>query len=129
MANSPCISKDMNNLDQNIQTVNFCNSFMFRTAAGSVSTARAMPNKGVGYVEQKIVNPYTGAITNKIGTTSGNDTTMSTRMLFSQYVNNPGGFRNVQTYSYNDYVAKFGPLPPSFNIPASTDARFQKSYK
>jgi hypothetical protein len=130
MANSPCVSNDMNNLAQNIQTVNFCKSFLFRTSIGSNSSARTMPNQGVGYVASKIVNPYTNATTNKIGSTSGNDSTISKAMRYSQYVNNPNprGSKNVQTYSYNEYVAKYGPLPAAFLSPTTTDIRFQTNY-
>jgi hypothetical protein len=113
MANSPCITNDISNIEQNIQTVNFCKSFLFRTSIGSNSCSRAMPNNGVGYVQQKIVNPYTNTTTNKIGSTSGNDTSISKAMRYSQYVNNPNnrGNKNTQTYSYSEYVKKYGPLP------------------
>jgi len=85
---------------------------MFKTSIGSMSATRRMPNRGVGLVDTKIVNPYTNITTNKIGTSSGNDTTISKAMRYSQYVNNPNrnGVKNVQTYSYTDYVAKYGPM-------------------
>jgi len=123
MANSPCISNDTNQ-------INFCRSFLFRTSIGSNSSWRTIPNKGVGYVDQKIINPYTNATTNKIGTTSGNDTSISKAMRYSQYVNNPNprGSKNTQTYSYKEYVAKYGPLPPSFKFPVVTDPLFQTNY-
>lgn len=77
-----------------------------------MSTNRMMLNNGVGIVDTKIVNPYTNVTTNKIGSSSGNDTGISKAMRYSQYVNNPNrnGVKNVQTYSYAEYVAKYGPL-------------------
>lgn len=106
MANYPCST-------QNNESIKFCNSFLFRRSIGSNSSSRAMPNNGVGYVEQKIVNPFTNTTTNKIGTTSGNNTSISKAMRYSQYVNNPNprGNKNTQTYSYSEYVEKYGPLP------------------
>ena len=130
MANSPCVTNDINNLEQNIETVNFCKSFLFRRSIGSNSSFRAMPNNGVGYVQSKIVNPYTNTTTNKIGTTSGNDTSISKAMRYSQYVNspNPRGNKNTQTYSYTEYVKKYGPIT-GFNKSCYSNPQFQTNYR
>jgi len=130
MANSPCLTNDMNNLAENIETVNFCKSFLFRRSIGSNSCYRAMPNNGVGYVQSKIINPYTNTTTNKIGTTSGNDTSISKAMRYSQYVNspNPRGNKNTQTYSYNEYVKKYGPIT-GFNTSCYSNPPFRTNYR
>jgi len=75
-----------------------------------MSSNRTMPNNGVGIVDFKIVNPYTGITINKIGASSGNDTNISKAARYSQYVNNNKGFKNVQRMTYKEYVAKYGPL-------------------
>jgi hypothetical protein len=87
-------------------------STIFRTSIGTTCSKRKMPNGGVGIVDFKIYNPYTNTSTNKIGNSTGNDTTSSKAMKYSQYVNNPRGFKNVIRYSYADYVAKYGSTPP-----------------
>jgi hypothetical protein len=91
----------------------FCHSSMFRRSYGSTSQARLMPRGGQGIIDFTIVNPYTGTTTPKFGTTSfTNNTNISKAMRYSQYVNTPNrDGKNTQTYSYNEYVAKFGPLP------------------
>jgi hypothetical protein len=124
MANNPCDpNSDLNN-------VKFCQSYLFRSSAGSLSTARVLPNKGVGYIDFKKMDPYTGLVTNKIGTSSGNDTSISKAMRYSQYVNNPNprGTKNTQTYSYKLYVEKYGPLPET-NKSCYTNPAFQTNYK
>jgi hypothetical protein len=100
---------------------------MFKTSIGSMSSNRTMPNDGVGIVDFKIVNPYTGFTTNKIGSSSGNDTNISRAMRYSQYVNNNRGFKNVQKMSYKEYVANYGPLP-EFNSAGRSNPIFKTSY-
>jgi hypothetical protein len=73
------------------------------------------------------VNPYTGVTTNKIGSSSGNDATISRSMRYSQYVNNNKGFKNVQRMSYTEYVAKYGPLP-EFNSAGRSNPMFKTNY-
>jgi hypothetical protein len=123
MTNYPCST-------QNNDSINFCKSFLFRKSVGSNSCFRAIPNNGVGYVDQKIVNPYTNNTTNKIGTTSGNDTTISKAMRYSQYVNSPNnrGNKNTQTYSYKEYVAKYGPLT-GLTTSYNNNPIFQTNYR
>jgi len=93
-----------------------------------MSSNRTMPNDGVGIVDFKIVNPYTGTTTNKIGSSSGNDATVSKAARYSQYVTNNTGFKNVQRMSYNEYVAKYGPLP-EFNSTGRSNPMFKTNYK
>uniref|UniRef100_A0A6C0B8W6 Uncharacterized protein n=1 Tax=viral metagenome TaxID=1070528 RepID=A0A6C0B8W6_9ZZZZ len=96
---------------QNNNNCDFCHSTMFRTSYGSASQARIMPKNGLGIVNFKNVNPYTNITTNKIGTTSGNDTSISKAMRYSQYVNSPNrGGKNTQTYNKKQYEERFGPL-------------------
>jgi hypothetical protein len=92
------------------EKANICNSFMFKTSIGSMSSKRAMPNDGIGIVDFKIVNPYTGTVTAKAGTSSTNNTNISKAMKYSQYVNCTRGFKNIQKISYKEYVEKYGPL-------------------
>lgn len=96
---------------QNNKNCDFCHSFMFRRSYGSTSQARVMPKDGIGIVDFKTTNPYTGVTTIKIGSTSGNSTGISKAMRYSQYVNstNRDG-KNTQTYTKKQYEASFGPL-------------------
>lgn len=97
---------------QNNNNCDFCHSFMFRRSYGSISQARLMPRDGQGIVDVKIVNPYTGITTPKIGTTSTNNSSISKAMQYAQYVNAPNkGGKNTQTYTKKQYEASFGPLP------------------
>jgi hypothetical protein len=93
-----------------------------------MSSARAMPNDGIGIVDFKVVNPYTGTVTNKVGTSSTNNTNISQAMKYSQYVNNTRGFKNIQKFSYKEYVEKYGPLP-AFNNSCRSNPEFQTNYK
>jgi len=93
-----------------------------------MSSARAMPNKGVGIVDFKIVNRYTGTVTAKVVASSTNNTNNSQAMKYSQYVNNPRGFNNIQKFSYKEYVEKYGPLP-AFNNSCRSNPEFQTNYK
>jgi len=75
-----------------------------------------MPNDGAGIVQSKITNQYTGVTTNKIGTTSGNDTTISKAMRYSQFVNNNRGFKNAETFTHQQYMKRYGHLGPLTQI-------------
>ena len=110
--NRESIFRDIDYMPNN-NNCDFCHSFMFRRSYGSISQARVMPRGGQGIIDFTIVNPYTGATTPKIGTTSTstNNTNISKAMRYSQYVNSPNrGTKNTQTYSYKQYEESFGPL-------------------
>lgn len=71
-----------------------------------------MPKDGVGIVDFNIVNPFNGSTKNKIAVTSGNDTSISKAMRYSQYVNSSNvREKNTQTYNKKQYEERFGPLP------------------